>query len=102
MIGYSESLSNTANFFAFLRKPTEFRGRLHCEACLASLLPAHLGEDITIDSKHEGVLAQMKVCYYVGSGWFYPQLIISDDRILDELLGYQNAAARRVDISSRS
>jgi len=97
-----ESLADTGKFFAFMRKRIEFRGRLHCEACLASLLPAHLGEDVTIDSKHKGVLVQMKVRYYVGSGWFYPQLIISDDRIVDELLGYQNAAARRVDISSRS
>jgi hypothetical protein len=101
IINRIESLSDTAKFFAFLRKPIVFSGRLHCEACLASLLRAHLGEDVTIDSKHEDVLAQMKV-RYVSSGWFYPQLIISDDRIVDELLGYQNAAARRVDISSRS
>ena len=68
---------------------------------LASLLPAHLGNDITIDSKHNDVLEQMKVRYVV-SGWFYQQLIISDDRIVDELLGYQNAAARRVDTFSHS
>jgi hypothetical protein len=74
-----------------------FTGTLHCEACLASLLP----NDITIDSKHKDILEQMKVRYVV-SGWFYQQLIISDDRVMDELLAYQNVAARRVDTFSRS
>ena len=96
-----ESLFDSARFFVFLSESSVFSGTLHCEACLASLLPTHLGKHVTIDSKHEGVLAQMKVCYVV-FGWFYQQLIISDDRIVDELLAYQNAAARRVDTSSRS
>ena len=97
-----ESLCDSGNFFASLSEANVFTSTMHCEACLASLLPHHSGNDVTIDSKqHEAVLAQMKVCY-VASGWFYQQIINSDDRILDELLAYQNAAARRVDTSSGS
>jgi hypothetical protein len=98
-----ESLLHSARFFVRLSKWDGFRGALHCEACLTSLLPFHLGKDVTIDSKHEHehVLAQMKV-RYVGSGWFYQRLINSDDRIVDELLAYQNAAALRVNTSSLS
>jgi len=65
-----ESLFDSARFFALLSKWDDFTGALHCEACLTSLLPVHLGKDVTIDSKHEHVLAQMKVRYVV-SGWFY-------------------------------
>ena len=99
-----QSLHDAAIFYLFLSKKDfskTFSGTLHCEACLTSLLSPHLGNDITIDSKHKDVLEQMKVRYVV-SGWFYQQLIISDDRIMDELLAYQNVAARRVDTFSRS
>ena len=60
-----ELLQEIGSFFAFLRKPIEFRGSLHCEASLASLLPAHLGEDVGIDSKVQVISAQMKVRYVV-------------------------------------
>jgi hypothetical protein len=100
-----QSLHDAAIFYLFLSKKdfsNEFSGTLHCEACLTSLLSAADSDnDITIDSKHKDVLEEMKVRYVV-SRWFYQQLITSDDRIVDELLAYQNVAARHVDTFSRS
>ena len=96
-----ESLYDSGRFFAFLSEKNDFKGTLHCEACLTSLLPHHFGKDVTIDSIYEGVLPQVKVCYVV-SGWFYQQIFISDNRIVDELSAYRNAAVRRVDTSSSS
>ena len=55
----------------FLKALKEFSGTLHCEACLASLLqPAHLSNNVTIDSHWQGILDQMKV-HYVVSRRFY-------------------------------
>jgi hypothetical protein len=61
-----QTLYDNAFFFKSLKKNmTKFNGTLHCEACLASLLPGpqlnHLGKWNMIGSKYDDTLAQMKV-----------------------------------------
>ena len=95
--------SNNYRFIKFLREADEqglnFSGMLHCEASLASLLKH--SKDGTIDGTCEDICAQLKVGYAV-SNLFLSSSPVFCDRVLDELLEYQNVAAQHVNISSPS
>jgi hypothetical protein len=58
------SLRDSAKFFADLKGPQIFKGSLHCEACLASLL-AFSFDSIKVDTKYEDISEQLEVGYAV-------------------------------------
>ena len=96
-----QSLVDSANFYADLKGLQIFKGTLHCEACLASLL-ALLFNNIKNDSKYEDILKELQVGYAVSMLSLQSDHDFCEYRNVDELLGYRNGAARHVDIYSSS
>ena len=90
------ALSESTWLFTFLNsKDNKFKGALHCEASLASLI-SHSGDraDWDADSKCADLLMTVNViiCFQLVLAIRYLYI----HRVLDQLLGYPNLAARHV------
>jgi hypothetical protein len=98
-------LGDSASFFrkiAQMNCENGFKkGRIHCEACLASLIVAGATKNIDANEDYRRVLAATKVSNGVLPR-FNHQSLITSDRTSEVSLGYRNVAVLHALISSNT
>jgi hypothetical protein len=95
--GYLKSLGESTKFFrkiAHTNRADGFDGRIHCEACLASLVAAiDTTQSVGANVDDQELLDSIKVSDGI-LACFHRQCLIACDRVSEMSLEYQNVAAR--------